>query len=231
MANRIISGIFQSPFGYRYIRGLFHFGVRRAPIRNALELRDGDRVLDVGCGTGDYSVIVHSPRYSYQGIDMCEEYILRARADHGAPFRTFEVMNVVTMDFAPRSFDKALFLGVMHHLTDDENLEVLRRINSLVKNRLVIMDLSPGGRHFVNNILCRHDRGEYPRTLEEQCRLVNRVMKITYAGNYFVRSGIQRYSLMVASPLNQGVDSATTKSETPNGKETYRVSTASVAKV
>jgi len=198
--SRAIGRLFDSAWGYRYLRGAFHGGVRLGPIRRALALAPGDSVLDVGCGTGDYSRLVDSPEFHYLGVDLCEEYVEVARRRYGAPFREFQVVDVRSMPFPERSFDQALFLGVMHHLTDEENLAVLESINRIVRKQLVIMDLSPGGWHLLNNFLCAHDRGSYPRRLEAQCALVNRVMKVTRAANYFVRTGIQRYSLITAVP-------------------------------
>lgn len=195
-----IDRLFESAFGYRYIRGLFHFGVRLAPLRRALSLSAGDRVLDVGCGTGDYSPLVNRADCTYLGLDFSEAYVAQARRRYAAPYRKFEVGDIRTMNFAPGCFTKALLIGVMHHLTDEENLIVLRALNQVIADRLVVMDLSPGGWHVVNNVLSRLDRGRYPRVLADQTKLISQVMDVATADQYFVRSGIQRYSLIVARP-------------------------------
>lgn len=198
--QKLIARISETPFGYRYLRGLIYFGVRRAPLRRALALQAGDRVLDVGCGTGDYAPIVDRADCSYLGLDFAESYLAKARRLYGAPFRRFEVGDIRTMAFASGSFTKALLVGVMHHLTDEENLGVLQALNKVITDRLVVMDLSPGGWHAVNNMLCRLDRGRYPRNLEAQRKLIGQVMDVTSVDQYFVRSGIQRHSLIVARP-------------------------------
>lgn len=196
----LIDRLFESTFGYRYLRGLFHFGVRLSPLRRALALKSGDRVLDVGCGTGDYSPLVDRPDCTYLGLDFSAAYVDSAQRRYGTPYRRFEVGDIRTMDFAANRFSKALLIGVMHHLTDDENLGVLRILNDVIIDRLVVMDLSPGGWHVVNTVLSRLDRGRYPRNLEAQQQLIGQVMDVEEAGQYFVRSGIQRYSLIVARP-------------------------------
>ena len=139
----VIDRLFASTFGYRYLRGLFHFGVRLAPLRRALALQAGDRVLDVGCGTGDYAPLVDRADCSYLGLDFTESYVAEARRLYGTPYRWFEVGDVRTMAFAPGSFTKALLIGVMHHLTDEENLGVLRALNDVV---LAYPDVGRDGR-------------------------------------------------------------------------------------
>ena len=196
----VVHRIFEGPWGYRYIRGAFHFGVRKEPIRKVLELKDGDRVLDVGSGTGDYSMIVDSDRYTYLGVDLDQIYVNQATKDYGRPFRQFKVLDIRDMSFPSKSFDKAMCMGVLHHLNDEDALVMLKHVSRIITDRLVISDLGPGGWHVVNNLLCRYDRGQYPRKLADQVKLVGQVMDVVSARHYYVRSGVQRYSLLVAKP-------------------------------
>lgn len=87
--------LFENPLGYRYVRRLFHVGVRLTPIRRAPALKDGDRVLDVGCETGDYSVIVHSPRRTYLCVDISVDLVRLAQRLYANEFRRFEVGTAV----------------------------------------------------------------------------------------------------------------------------------------
>jgi ubiquinone/menaquinone biosynthesis C-methylase UbiE len=196
--------LFDSSFGYRFLRGAFHFGVRRGPIRKALALQPGDRVLDVGCGTGDYARVVDQPGTSLLGLDLCPAYVEEARRVYGSAQRTFEVGDVRRMDFPPSRFTKAMYLGVMHHLNDEDNLTVLRRLAEITSDRVVIMDLVLGGWHVLNTLLCHLDRGRYPRTVAQQVALVSQVMDVARVGTYLVRSGTQHYSLLVATPRRAG---------------------------
>ena len=202
--SRIITGsinrIFEYPYFYKYLRGLLHFGVRLTPIKEALMLQPGDSIIDLGCGTGDYSAIVQTPKCTYLGIDANEGCIKHAKKTYANSYRRFKVLDIRKMRFGYKEFTKAIYLGMLHHLSDEENIAVLSEIKRITKERVIVMDLSPGAWLFLNKMLCKFDRGTFLRTLEEQRTLIGRVMKITSASNYYVRSGSQRYSLIACRP-------------------------------
>jgi ubiquinone/menaquinone biosynthesis C-methylase UbiE len=105
----------------------------------ALGLRPGLRLLDVGCGTGDYLRVMAplvAPGEAI-GIDLSAELVRRAGllslADQ--PNLSFQVADVYDLPFANASFDRVTAAQVMLHLADPWNaLTELRRV------------LVPGGR-------------------------------------------------------------------------------------
>ncbi len=71
---------------YRHILvgGLTHHSERVFP---RLEVREGDKVVDVGCGFGDTAILLAKrvgPSGSVLGIDCCEAFLEFARADAAA---------------------------------------------------------------------------------------------------------------------------------------------------
>jgi len=75
-------------------------------------IHDGDRVLDVGCGTGSLAfTIANTTRASkIVGIDLSEPFIEYNRSTNADPRVTFEVGDAHQLTYLEASFDKSLFL-------------------------------------------------------------------------------------------------------------------------
>ena len=74
---------------------------------------DGARLLDVGCGFGDFLAFLHERgiRPVYTGIDLCEPMVARCRDRYSAAEGTFEVADV--LDYRPaRPFDYVVASGI-----------------------------------------------------------------------------------------------------------------------
>jgi len=83
------------------------------------QVRAGSRVLDVGCGTGGYSIaIAEQASAVVTGVDESERFIERAREKHAAP--TFVVADAERLPFDTGSFDRALLSLVLHQLARPE---------------------------------------------------------------------------------------------------------------
>jgi len=95
------------------------------------EVRDGDRVLDVGSGTGALSAAVaeQAPSSRIIGIDPASSYVAAAQARHGTPLLTFEVGEGQRMHFAAAVFDRTLSLLVFNFIPDARRaLDEMKRV-------------------------------------------------------------------------------------------------------
>jgi SAM-dependent methyltransferase len=83
-------------------------------------LRDGDRVLDVGSGTGALSAAVAAaaPSSRIVGIDPSAGYVKFAQARHLRGNVTFEVGDAQRLRFADDSFDRTISLLVINFIPD-----------------------------------------------------------------------------------------------------------------
>jgi SAM-dependent methyltransferase len=95
---------------------------------NAWNCSGGEKVVDLGCGTGD--VLEHLPAsIRYVGVDISPEYVELARQRFGSR-AVFLVGTAGTFLDKPDSelmgADLIVCNGLLHHLDDDEVLEVLR---------------------------------------------------------------------------------------------------------
>ena len=143
-------------------------------IEGFVKPRPGERVVDLGCGTGA-SLRQLPEGISYVGLDLNPHYIQAARAQFGER-ATFICSDLVTADlseFPP--FDLAISVGVLHHLNDAQAPAVLQLARQVVRpgGRLVSMDpCYVQGQHRIAKFLLDHDRGNHIRDAEHYRRLL-----------------------------------------------------------
>ena len=116
----------------RYERLMGRWSRRLAPLLIRFGgLADGDRVLDMGCGTG--SLIFALPGFaeiaSAAGIDLTESYIAAARARNTDARFTFDVGDACALPYPDSSFDRAFSLLVLHFIPEARKaVEEMRRV-------------------------------------------------------------------------------------------------------
>lgn len=124
---------------------------RRKPLRSmtvALAgIQPGDRVLEVGCGTGDVAIAacaLAGPQGSVAGIDAGPEMIAvaRAKAARAGVTIDFRVEPIEALTHPDATFDVVLSSLMMHHLPDDLKRQGLAEIARVLKpgGRLLIVD-------------------------------------------------------------------------------------------
>jgi SAM-dependent methyltransferase len=97
-------------------------------------VRDGDRLLDVGSGTGALAAALAAaaPTARIVGIDPSASYVALAQARHGGALVAFQVGDAQQMNFPDAAFDRSLSLLVVNFIPDahkavDEMSRVTRR--------------------------------------------------------------------------------------------------------
>jgi ubiquinone/menaquinone biosynthesis C-methylase UbiE len=80
-------------------------------------VRSGSRVLEVGCGTGNYIAAIQAATgCSCWAIDPSEEMLAAARG--GSPGVTFQLGRAERLEFDSGSFDLVFSVDVIHHVDD-----------------------------------------------------------------------------------------------------------------
>lgn len=122
--------VFLNPEGYERLIG--RWSQRLAPrLIEFAGIADGDRVLDVGVGTGSLSlaVLAGTRRSEVVGIDPSRSYVEYARSRTSDSRARFEVGDAQALAYPDASFDKTLALLVMNFIPDARKAVVeMRRV-------------------------------------------------------------------------------------------------------
>ena len=91
--------------------------------------KPGDRVLDVGCGTGILTSAVAKRGSKAVGIDASEAYVAEARRHRSHPEVTYELGDVRHLPYADSSFDACVSTLVLDIIPEfDQVVLEMRRV-------------------------------------------------------------------------------------------------------
>lgn len=154
-----------------------HEGVYEWAVENLLV--EGDRFLDLGCGTGYGSVLVAGAGASFDGVDASPAAIEHARRSYAHPNARFfvgDLMQTLPPDLRPGSYDVVFSSEVLEHVVDPFTFarvmaDFLRDDGHCfvgTPNRLWSLDNMPEGR-----LMARSHVMEFtPAALEQMLRTV-----------------------------------------------------------
>ena len=107
-------------------------------------LRPGDRVLDIGCGTGTFATILKQryPGLEVTGVDPDPKALARARrkAEQANVSIHFDQGFADSLKFPAMSFDLIFSSFMFHHLEGSNREKTLREVRRVLK---------PGGRFYL----------------------------------------------------------------------------------
>lgn len=126
------SSTFTAGDGDGYERMMGRWSRRLAePFLDFVGTADGERVLDLGCGTGSLaSALVQRCRVAQvHGIDFAPAYIDHARRNQPDPRIAFEVGDACALTCPAHSFDRVLALLLLHFVPNPERaIAEMRRV-------------------------------------------------------------------------------------------------------
>ena len=181
LARPAIFDFYQALIGANYAKRIF--------VEEWVRPASGDRVLDIGCGTG--AVVPFLPDgLDITAIDISDDYIAAARARYSsrASFRVGDAADSA-VDLGG-GFDVAYAFGVFHHLPDSVALLLLEGALRRLRPGGRFISIDPtliAGQSWLSRFIVTNDRGQYIRSPEEFSNLFG-----LYAPEIQVRTNLLR---------------------------------------
>jgi SAM-dependent methyltransferase len=137
---------------FKWLTGLFdpvsrlttREGAFKRRVLERAALVEGDRVLDLACGTGTLALAAARsvPRLSVTGVDGDPAILARARAKAGGEI-TFDQGLSTELPYEDESFDVVLSTLFFHHLSDQAKLDSAEEVRRVLRpaGRVVIGDV------------------------------------------------------------------------------------------
>ena len=171
-----LRSVFSLAPAYRFAQraiGAEHFRV--VVVNDIIRPTSADRVLDIGCGTGD--IIDHFPNVDdYVGFDPSAEYVRAATNRFGQRARFVEsTLGSFAVDDAP-SRTLVIAIGVLHHLDDETAFQLFDLAHRILVpgGRVVTIDPTlTDDQHPIARMLVKSDRGRYVRAPAQLTDLVS----------------------------------------------------------
>ena len=141
-----------------------------------VDLRPGQRVLEIGCGTGNLTVLVKAlnPQVDVVGLDPDPKALDRARrkADRRRLAVTLDRGYSDDLPYPDASYDRVLSAFMFHHLGREEKSRTLHQVRRVLRTggSLHVLDFG-GSHHHSDGILARlfhrseHLRDNAPDTI------------------------------------------------------------------
>lgn len=172
--------ILENPYIWKIIRKaediLFGMYRKRMAVIRSFGITEKMSVIDIACGTGQYSVITDA---DYLGVDLSKKYIDAAQKSYGTDKKRFLCADANTAAIKESSYDTAILIDATHHMTDQEDLALFRTLNKLASQAIVICDpIKQKPRNLIGRFLTAIDRGNYIRPKKELLDLVGSILKI-----------------------------------------------------
>ena len=97
---------------------------------NSELIREGDRLLDIGCGDGFFTRRFFSPKCSQiDAVDIEDEAIEVARRHNAASNICYRKLDAVNESFPSSNYDIVVWDGALGHFCEDDTAKVLEKIS------------------------------------------------------------------------------------------------------
>lgn len=148
---------------------------KRRVIRDYVKPVNGQKILDVGCGTGSVlNLLDKNLKIDYVGCDINPEYIQYARKKYPGQGR-FYCCSVDDLPVHESAFDVVLAISIFHHINDQASGRLLQTVRQKLKPGGIFVMTDPvwtEQQSTLEKYLMKRDRGRNIRNEREYLDLI-----------------------------------------------------------
>lgn len=152
------------------------YKLRKIYCRDFVKAKEGDRILDIGCGPANMVEFLPE-NINYTGFDDSSEYIKNARKKFPQPNYSFFCERVNFAQDFDEKFDIIMANAILHHLDDTEAEKLISfAAQNLKENgRFITLDgCIVQNQSKLKKWLLKKDRGQFVRTKDEYFKLFSK---------------------------------------------------------
>ncbi|MFH1582989.1 MAG: class I SAM-dependent methyltransferase [Candidatus Falkowbacteria bacterium] len=200
MLQKIINKLASNPKIFIILRKIIenNFRGEKEVINKHFICQTDDKILDLGCGTGEFSVYFNPEIYT--GLDIEKGYIDFAQKNYKG---NFLVGDATCLPFSNNSFSKILIIGVLHHLDNEVSSLVLKEASRVLKDNglmLIMEDMATPRDNILTKFIHDFDKGKFIRTSENYKNLLRSDFKIIK--DLIIKSGLCPYQVFLLKKKN-----------------------------
>jgi len=166
--NKHLYSLLSHPAVYLAVQRLFRSEATQSRLLELLDLRAGERILDVGCGPATFLRRLPAD-VAYIGFEPNPAYVAQARAEFG----TRGEFHVGYFDEAAAqtipAVDAVLAKAVLHHMSDDEANALFNIAAKVLKPGGRVVSVDPAyieNQNSISRFIISRDRGRNVRSPE-----------------------------------------------------------------